>query len=678
MEKARRALGALFVLLSLPAALAAAPSPPVLQLDAASQGEIVDAPGTDARAEILTFGEELAPSLLQVAPEATVRIAGWPVAPGERTDVRLTRFEIYAPDARIWKVEGDRRTEVPRSRMAFFRGPAEDDPDTQVFVAVDPDTRRFQGLAISPQGTHEIRPLGDRRHLVTVPEYFLPEGEDGKLQALSSQCGQSETEEHLDLEAPAPSTSAGGSGEPLFEAVLPSLHTATIAVDTDNELMLQKFSNNTTNASNYVAALIAAMNVIYERDLKIRLLQGTTFLRVSTTADPYAQTGNGASSAQLQEFSNYWSATYGSVQRSLAMMLSGKSTNANSSSGIAWVTGLCSTSTGYSFSQVFKFAGSTGSTDAFVVGHELGHNFGSPHTHCYNPPIDTCYTNGGTGCYVGPTSCPAATTINGVANVRGTLMSYCHLLGGCAAANVFHPVTVDRITAAIVPKINVCIFPAGSPGTQPVITTINPASGKTTGGTVVTITGSGFQSGATVSFGGTAGTAVTVQSATQLRVTAPAHAAGAVSVVVTNPGGLNATRNPGFFYAAPPAATDLYTVAPCRVLDTRNATGAWGGPALGPSAQRTFTLTGRCGIPSNAAAVVANVTAFQPTGPGTLSVFPGDAFDLGTMVLGFNPGNVLAGSSILRLSTNGTGTIGIRNNATGTTHVILDVTGYYR
>ncbi|HTG34648.1 MAG TPA: hypothetical protein VLB76_17145 [Thermoanaerobaculia bacterium] len=64
------------------------------------------------------------------------------------------------------------------------------------------------------------------------------------------------------------------------------------------------------------------------------------------------------------------------------------------------------------------------------------HNVGSPHTHCYAPPTDTCYN--GEACYTGSTSCPAPVTINGVTNVKGTVMSYCHLTG-CGSTAVFHP-----------------------------------------------------------------------------------------------------------------------------------------------------------------------------------------------------------------------------------------------
>jgi hypothetical protein len=65
----------------------------------------------------------------------------------------------------------------------------------------------------------------------------------------------------------------------------------------------------------------------------------------------------------------------------------------------------------------------------------------------------------------------------------------------------------------------------------------------------VTITGTGFQSGATVTFGGTAATNVTVVSSTSITATTPAHAAGAVNVVVSDSGGSGTLTN-GFTYTA--------------------------------------------------------------------------------------------------------------------------------
>jgi FKBP-type peptidyl-prolyl cis-trans isomerase FkpA len=88
----------------------------------------------------------------------------------------------------------------------------------------------------------------------------------------------------------------------------------------------------------------------------------------------------------------------------------------------------------------------------------------------------------------------------------------------------------------------------------PAVTAVNPASGSTAGGTAVTITGSGFVSGATVAFGSTAATNVTWVSSTSITATAPAHAAGSVDVVVTNPIGLSGSLTSGFTYVAPASA----------------------------------------------------------------------------------------------------------------------------
>ena len=73
------------------------------------------------------------------------------------------------------------------------------------------------------------------------------------------------------------------------------------------------------------------------------------------------------------------------------------------------------------------------------------------------------------------------------------------------------------------------------PGPSPTVTGIFPASGPVSGGTVVTISGTDFQPGATVDFGGTAAAGLTYVSASTIYALTPVHAAGAVTVAVTNP-----------------------------------------------------------------------------------------------------------------------------------------------
>src|SRR5689334_16696062 len=89
-------------------------APPLIQ--AAARGELIEAKGTSAKAEIVSFGEELVPGLLKAAEKTTVLVEGWPVGPEERADVLLTRFDVYAPGAKVIVVEGNVQREIPRSR----------------------------------------------------------------------------------------------------------------------------------------------------------------------------------------------------------------------------------------------------------------------------------------------------------------------------------------------------------------------------------------------------------------------------------------------------------------------------------------------------------------------------------------------------------------------------------
>lgn len=389
--------------------------------------------GPTGPSETFAVHPSLVAALRETAIEETVRVADWPVAPGDRRTVELTRHDVYSPDARIVAIGADGEREVPRSRLVFLWGTAEGDSSRRVLLALDPESGRLDGLGLTPDGFFELRAAARRGEYRIALSAEPPRGADGAAGGFT--CGGSVA--HAEDDARPRRPPAGGA----TTSTLASLHTATVAVDTDNELLALKFSDSTSSAASYVASLVAGMNVVYERDLFVRLLQGHTILRLSTAADPWTQpfcpawpatcsTGN-AGGAQLNELSSYWGSNYAAVPRALTMMLSGKQSSANSASGIAWLGGLCDGSFGYSFSQVFKYAGSTAANDAKLVAHEAGHNFNADHTHCYptaTTPIDTCFS-GEAGCYSGATSCPTPFTItplNGspVTNVTGTLMSY--------------------------------------------------------------------------------------------------------------------------------------------------------------------------------------------------------------------------------------------------------------
>ncbi len=108
----------------------------------------------------------------------------------------------------------------------------------------------------------------------------------------------------------------------------------------------------------------------------------------------------------------------------------------------------------------------------------------------------------------------------------------------------------------------------------PSIASVSPASAPMAGGTVATITGAEFVAGATVDFGGAAGTVTNVTD-TAITVTTPARAPGEVIITVTNPDGQSATLSGAFRFLGPPPT--LTTVAPAT------------GPTTGSTA---ITLTG--------------------------------------------------------------------------------------
>ena len=178
---------------------------------------------------------------------------------------------------------------------------------------------------------------------------------------------------------------------------------------------------------------------------------------------------------------------------------------------------------------------------------------------------------------------------------------------GAAAVTVVHPtgnsnsVTFTYVVAQV-----------------PVVTNVVPSSGPTSGGTGVTLTGTGFTGATTVTFAGVPATSVVVNSANQITAVTPAGSTGAAAVTVTTPGGTSAPD--AFFYYAAPPALDSAVVA--------RASSA--GPAQGPTAGGVVvTLTGSNLL--NASAVLfgstnaasftvvsaTQITATAPAGTGS-------------------------------------------------------------
>jgi uncharacterized repeat protein (TIGR01451 family) len=120
----------------------------------------------------------------------------------------------------------------------------------------------------------------------------------------------------------------------------------------------------------------------------------------------------------------------------------------------------------------------------------------------------------------------------------------------------------------------------------------------------------------------------------------------------------------------------FHPVAPCRVVDTRDAAGSRGGPALAAGAARTFPISGTCGVPSTAWAVSLNVAVTQPTAAGNVRLFPGGTPAPLASTLNYRAGITRANNATAALGTAGDLTA-LASQASGSVHLILDVNGYF-
>jgi subtilisin-like proprotein convertase family protein len=124
------------------------------------------------------------------------------------------------------------------------------------------------------------------------------------------------------------------------------------------------------------------------------------------------------------------------------------------------------------------------------------------------------------------------------------------------------------------------------------------------------------------------------------------------------------------------AGTSFYTLAPCRIADTRDAAGPRGGPSLLTGTSRSFPLAGVCGIPPTAAAVAVNITVVSPASAGYLTVYPAAGSIPLASAINFRSGIVRANNAIVSLGASGQVSV-LCAMIAGSTDFVLDVTGYF-
>jgi hypothetical protein len=333
--------------------------------------------------------------------------------------LELERFRVFAEDARIGG-EGRWR---PAPANAYLRGAVEGLPGSLAVLSF----RERGGIGGWIRIDGDFWQVTGRKGLAGLASVKIdPDALPGRApfdclaDSLPGSQGVRVSSGSLDSLTPA---------EPLGASYS---YSARVAVETDWEF-LDLFGGDEAAATDYVGDLFAFGSSIYEAEIDTSLY--VSFLRLwpgTAEDDPWAA---GDCTNQLYELRDYWRDNHDGTERAIAHMLSGKSTGC----GIAYVGVLCSNTFGYGVSASlngdFDPANPIPAVwDIIVVTHEIGHNFNSPHTHCYNglpdgsypDPVDPCST--ATGCYQGTTDLPEGCPGSGQA--CGTIMSYCHLRSG--------------------------------------------------------------------------------------------------------------------------------------------------------------------------------------------------------------------------------------------------------
>lgn len=350
-----------------------------------------------------------------------VRWDAFPLPDGTTVDLDLRRVEPFSADAQIVLETASGSVHLPLPRIFAFGGQIVGEADS-LFVVV-----------VGNSGVNGLFRRGDR-------QFVLSSGPSMSVGEAVFYESTAQTSELLNIQIPSCGSDLINQGHAVVAGVPSAGGTrgtpcrlATLAIETDNEY-LAHFGGSTAAASAYAATLISAVSEIYARDVNARLQIG--YLRLWEAADPW--TTNDAIQ-QIFDFQDYWNANMTHIARNAAHYLSPR--QMASAGGVAYLPGLCQFEYDYGLSAYlngfFPYPIQNNhpqNWDLMVVSHELGHNFGAPHTHDMSPPVDGCAFG---DCSVVP---------------NGTIMSYCHSCSG-GMSNVrmeFHSRTINE---AILPYL---------------------------------------------------------------------------------------------------------------------------------------------------------------------------------------------------------------------------------
>jgi hypothetical protein len=162
-------------------------------------------------------------------------------------------------------------------------------------------------------------------------------------------------------------------------------------------------------------------------------------------------------------------------------------------------------------------------------------------------------------------------------------------------------------------------------------------------------------------------------------VPAGTESGGPISVYVSSGTNLLIDINGYLVPTGTTGALSFYSLAPCRVADTRAAfgfSGAFGPPSLAGGATRTFPVQqSSCAIPSSAQAYSLNLTVVVPSGGslGYLTAFPAGETLPNASTVNAPSGGVVGSAAIVPAGSSGA----ISVFASSATDLLIDINGYF-
>ncbi len=340
---------------------------------------------------------------------------------GSSVVVQLYKVNIFAEG---FHVDTDKAKSIPYQKGVFYRGIVKGDLNS--VVAFSFFNNQLNGIISNETVTNLVISKLDVKN--NVSDYIIYSDNEIKIPN-TFQCHVKESV------LPTPTANKNNSQPQSAKCV-------TIYFEIDNSLY-QSNGSDEAATSDWMTAVFNNVQTIYSND---GITVSLKSLYIWTTADPYEGIGT-SSSDYLYKFNELRPVFDGDLGQLVGIDPGGLG-------GVAvGINGLC-TQDNFSYSDVFfsYSAVPTFSWTIEVITHELGHLLGSPHTHgCYwngnNTAIDGCgptansqYTEG--SCDIGPVPSNS---------VKGTIMSYCHLVNGVGINfnNGFGPQPAARILDAI-------------------------------------------------------------------------------------------------------------------------------------------------------------------------------------------------------------------------------------